>query len=95
MFELKCLHYLLLTDYYLNFFELARLGTNTRATCVIDALGTQFARHGSPEVLVSDNGPQFSCMEFRTPRSYGTSSKSRAAHDTHRATDKQKETSEP
>ena len=34
--------------------------------CVIDAMRSQFARHGSPEVLVSDNDPQFSCREFRT-----------------------------
>ena len=66
LFELQGQHYLLLVDYYSNFFELARLGSNTRATCVIDAMRSQFARHGSPEVLVSDNGPQFWCREFRT-----------------------------
>ena len=66
LFELQGQHYLLLVDYYSNFFELARLGSNTRATCVIDAMRSQFARHGSPEVLFSDNGPQFSCREFRT-----------------------------
>ena len=67
LFELQGQHYLLLVDYYSNnFFELVRLGSNTRATCVIDAMRSQFARHGSPEVLVSDNGPQFSCREFRT-----------------------------
>ena len=66
LFELQGQHYLLLVDYYSNFFELARLGSNTRAMCVIDAMRSQFARHGSPEVLVSDNGPQFACREFRT-----------------------------
>ena len=59
-------YYLLLVDYYSNFFELARLGSNTHATYVIDAIRSQFARHGSHDVLVSDNGPQFSCREFRT-----------------------------
>ena len=54
LFELQGQHYLLLVDYYSNFFELARLGSNTRATCVIDAMRSQFARHGSSEVLVSD-----------------------------------------
>ena len=64
--ELRGQHYLLLIDYYSNIFELARLGSNTRAMCVIDAMQSQFARHGSPEVLVSANGPQFACREFRT-----------------------------
>ena len=66
LFELQRQHYLLLVDYYSNFFELVRLGSNTRAMHVIDAMRSQFARHGSPEVLVSDNGPQFACREFRT-----------------------------
>ena len=66
LFELQGQHYLLRVNYYSNFFELVRLGSNTRATCVINAMRSQFARHGSPEVLVSDNGPQFSCREFRT-----------------------------
>ena len=66
LFELQGQHYLLLLDYYSNFFELTRLGSNTRAMCVTDAMRSQFARHGSPEVLVSDNGPQFACREFRT-----------------------------
>ena len=66
LFELQGQHYLLLVHYYSNFFELARLGSNTRATCAIDAMRSQFKRHGSPEVLVSDNGPQFSCKEFQT-----------------------------
>ena len=38
LFELQGQHYLLLVDYYSNFFELARLCSNTRATCVIDAM---------------------------------------------------------
>ena len=66
LFELQSQHYLLFVDYYSNFFELARLGSNMHAMCVIDAMRSQFARHGSPEVLVSDNGHQFSCREFRT-----------------------------
>ena len=32
---------------------------------VIDAMGSQFARHGVPELVMSDNGSQFSCGEFR------------------------------
>ena len=66
LFELQGQHYLLFVNYYSNFFDLARLCSNTRATCVIDAMRAQFARHGSPEVLGSNNGHQFLCREFRT-----------------------------
>ena len=66
LFELQGQHYLIFVDYYSIFFELARLGSNTSATCGIDAVRSQLARHGSPEVLVSNNGPQFSGGEFRT-----------------------------
>lgn len=65
LFELHGQHYLVLVDYYSNFFELMRLTSSTRAKCVIDAMRSQFARHGSPELLMSDNGPQFSCGEFQ------------------------------
>ena len=53
LFELQGQHYLLLVDYCSNFFELARFGPNMRATCVIDAMRSQLARHGQ-------------YMEFRT-----------------------------
>ena len=66
LFELQGQHYLLFVGYYSNFFELARLGSNTSATRDIDAMRSQLARHGSPEVLVSNNDPQFSGGEIRT-----------------------------
>ena len=65
LFELQGQHYLLLVDYYSNFFELARLGSNTRAVCVIDAMRSQFACHGSPEVLVSDKGDKAILGNYR------------------------------
>ena len=42
-----------------------RLSSSTRTKCVVDAMRSQFARHGVPELVMSDNGPQFSCREFR------------------------------
>ena len=65
LFELRGQHYILLVDYYSNYFELTRLSSSARAKSVIEAMPSQFARHGIPEVLISDNGPQFSCGEFR------------------------------
>ena len=65
LFELQGQHYILLVDYYSKHFELTRLSSNTRAKSAIEAMRSQFARHGIPELLISDNGPQFSCGEFR------------------------------
>ena len=97
LFELQGQHYLLFVDYYFNFFELTLLGSNTSATCDIDAVRSQLARHGSPEVLVSNNGPQFSGGEFRTFTQLWDIEHvtSRPAHGTHRATDKLNEPLEP
>ena len=38
------------------FFELMRLSSSTRTKCVINAMRPQFASHGVPEVVMSDNG---------------------------------------
>ena len=39
--------------------------TSTTATTVIKKLKEQFSRHGIPETVFTDNGPQFVCREFR------------------------------
>ena len=56
--------YLLVTDYYSLFPEVTRLRSTTSAA-VIDTLKSLFARHGTPDVLVSDNGPQYDSEEFQ------------------------------
>ena len=56
--------YLLTVDYYSGFFEVNRM-QSTRASTVIQALKSQFACHGIPEILISDNGSQFDCVEFK------------------------------
>ena len=65
LFELQEQHYLRLVDYFSSFFDLVRLSSSTRTKCVIDAMRSQFARPGVPELVVSVNGSQFSCGEFR------------------------------
>ena len=57
-------HFLVTVDYFSNFFEVDKLST-TRATQVITKLWIHFARFGVPDVVVSDNGPQFACEEFK------------------------------
>ena len=63
LFELKGT-YLIVVDYYSRYIEVARL-TSTTSASVIDHLRSIFARHGTPETVVSDNGPQYASAEFR------------------------------
>ena len=53
----------LVVDYYSRFIEITKL-TSTTAASVISHLKSIFARHGIPEVVVSDNGPQYSSAAF-------------------------------
>ena len=56
---------LVVCDYFSNFIEVESLQTVTsRSVC--KALKIMFARYGSPDILVTDNGPQFSSAEFAT-----------------------------
>ncbi|SCV65341.1 Integrase core domain protein [Anaplasma phagocytophilum] len=63
LFELSGRHYVLIVDYYSRFPEVVSL-TSTSSTAVIAAVKSSFARFGIPDVVVSDNGPQFSSREF-------------------------------
>ena len=42
-----------------------KLVDSTVSVEVIGALKQQFSRHGIRDILVTDNGPQFDCREFR------------------------------
>lgn len=57
--------YLVTVDYYSNFWEVDYL-PDTKSTTVIHKLKAHFARQGIPDVLISDNGPQYSSHEFKT-----------------------------
>ena len=63
LFMLEDEQYLIVVDYYSRYFELERMSTTT-SSAIINKLKAIFARHGIPEKLVSDNGPQFSAQEF-------------------------------
>ena len=56
--------YLITTDYFSQFFEVDHLKTLT-SNEVIDKLKKNFARHGSPEIIISDNGTQYTSREFK------------------------------
>ena len=65
LFEWKQQNYLLIVDYYSRFIEIAKL-TTTTAEQVIRHLKSNFARHGIPVEVITDNGPSFwqSCLKF-------------------------------
>ena len=54
---------LVLCDYYSNFIKVARLNTVTSRS-VIREMNATFARYGIPDIVVTDNGPQFCFAEF-------------------------------
>lgn len=56
--------YLIVSDYFSRFLEVLHMPSTT-ASQVILKLKTLFARFGVPDEVFSDNGPQFSCEEFR------------------------------
>ena len=58
-FEFKSHTYLLVVDYYSHYIEVALMSSTTTSQTILH-LRSIFARHGVPEELVSDNGPQFS-----------------------------------
>ncbi|KAK3731184.1 hypothetical protein QZH41_019241, partial [Actinostola sp. cb2023] len=48
---------------YSDFVEVGHLKTTTSAT-LIEFYKEQFSRHGIPDVLMTDNGPQYTSREF-------------------------------
>lgn len=56
-------YFLILVDYFSNFIEVNPL-TNIGTRAVVTAMKDQFARHGVPQKLVTDNGPAYASKEF-------------------------------
>ena len=57
-------HYILTVDYYSKFIEVDELSDESSTTAIC-ALKRQFARHGIPQILRGDNGPQYKSAKFR------------------------------
>uniref|UniRef100_A0ABM0MBB3 Uncharacterized protein LOC100372575 n=1 Tax=Saccoglossus kowalevskii TaxID=10224 RepID=A0ABM0MBB3_SACKO len=55
--------YLVTVDYFSNFWEVDYL-PNTETKTIIRKLKAHFARHGMPDICISDNGPQEGSEEF-------------------------------
>ena len=56
--------YLVVVDAYNKFPEVVKM-TSTTSTATVNALRDIFSRYGLPEIMVSDNGPQFIASEFQ------------------------------
>ena len=63
LFLFKNKTYLVTVDYFSSFFEIDHL-QETSSLAVIRKLKNHFSRYGSPEIVISDNGPQYSSHEF-------------------------------
>uniref|UniRef100_A0AAQ5Y149 Integrase catalytic domain-containing protein n=1 Tax=Amphiprion ocellaris TaxID=80972 RepID=A0AAQ5Y149_AMPOC len=71
LFHLHGKDYLLVIDYYSNYPEIAQLSSTSAQSVIVHMKGF-FARHGIPQSVVSDNGPQYACEEFKEfARQYG------------------------
>ena len=64
LFELKGKLYLIVVDYESSWFEIKELRKES-SSAVIQALKELFAIHGIPDLIMSDNGPQYSADSFR------------------------------
>ena len=56
-------NYLLVIDYFSRYIEIAKLSGESSSN-VIKHLKSIFARHGIPQEMFTDNGPQYSSREF-------------------------------
>ena len=64
LFELNGQKYMLLVDYFSRFLEVTKLSTTT-SVAIIHVLKTTFSRYGIPEVLITDDGPQYISSEMK------------------------------
>lgn len=64
LFDLHGKTYLLVVDYHSRWPEIRLLNHQTSGA-IISRLKSIFATHGIPDVVVSDNGPQFASSEFQ------------------------------
>ena len=64
LFHLNGQQYLLIVDYFSGFWEVEPL-QSTLSSDVIKKMKMHFARYGIPDMVVSDNGPQFAAQEVQ------------------------------
>ena len=65
LFEINNQKYLVMVDYYSGFIEINLLQNGTTSKQIVAHCKSQFSRHGIPDRLITDNGPQFSSTMFK------------------------------
>lgn len=65
LFEYKGIQYLLVVDYFSKFPEVCILHEGTTSGIIIQNMKYIFARHGKPDLIYTDMGPQYSSSEFQ------------------------------
>jgi len=63
--EVQGRKYLVVIDYFSRWLEICEMSSTTGSQ-VVNKLKTLFARFGIPEILKSDNGPQFACASMKS-----------------------------
>ena len=63
LFEWNNIHYIVIVDSYRGWYEISTL-QDIRSETIIKKLKRTFAVHGSPQILISDNGGQFTLAQF-------------------------------
>lgn len=89
LFEWKKSQYLLIVDYYSRYIEISKLSGET-ATIVINYTKTIFSRHGIPQHVVSDSGPQFMSEATQPLQRNMDLSTKRVVHTITKQTEKQR-----
>ena len=64
IFQFENEQYLLIVDYYSEFFKISKL-SNMKSSTVITHCKSQFSRHGIPDIFMSDCAKQFDSAEMR------------------------------
>ena len=64
LFYMNGKDYLLIVNYHTSFPEVSLLSETTSAGAIKHTKSV-FARHGIPDTVVTDNGPQFACKEYK------------------------------
>ena len=90
LFKYKGTQYVLVIDYFSHYIEIAKL-SNTSSDAIITHLKSMFARHGIPQYVVSNNGPQYSSERFcKFAKDYGFINIMSSPKYTHNQTGRQK-----